>query len=97
MYSLPTEDRGQAFDVPAQLEGLPDMKPEDQQYFGALLKVRTKPQPTSCPLSAYRGVSDALALVCTVKRHIKSLQSRNAWTGNYCACVYTLCAERLMR
>ena len=40
MYSLPTEDRGQAFDVPAQLEGLPDMKPEDQQYFGALLKVR---------------------------------------------------------
>ena len=39
MYSLPTEDRGQQFDVPAQLEGLPDMKPEDQQYFGALLKV----------------------------------------------------------
>ena len=50
MYSLPTEDRGQAFDVPAQLEGLPDMKPEDQQYFGALLKVRSlsslRPLPT---------------------------------------------------
>lgn len=40
MYSLPSEDRGQTFDVPAALEGLPDMKPEDQQYFGALLKVR---------------------------------------------------------
>jgi len=24
--------------VPKQLEGLPDMKPEDQQYFGKLLK-----------------------------------------------------------
>jgi hypothetical protein len=25
--------------VPQQLEGLPEMKPEDQQYFGKLLKV----------------------------------------------------------
>ena len=39
LYSLPSEDRGQTFDVPTQLEGLPEMKPEDQQYFGALLKV----------------------------------------------------------
>lgn len=38
MYSIPEEDRNQAFDVPKQLEGLPEMKPEDQQYFGALLK-----------------------------------------------------------
>ena len=29
----------QAYDVPKQLEGLPEMKPEDQQYFGKLLKV----------------------------------------------------------
>ncbi len=39
MYSIPEEDRNQVYDVPQQLEGLPDMKPEDQQYFGALLKV----------------------------------------------------------
>lgn len=25
--------------MPKQLEGLPEMKPEDQQYFGKLLKV----------------------------------------------------------
>ena len=31
--------RSQQFDVPQQLEGLPEMKPEDQQYFGKLLKV----------------------------------------------------------
>ncbi len=31
--------RAQAYDVPQQLEGLPEMKPEDQQYFGKLLKV----------------------------------------------------------
>jgi splicing factor 3B subunit 1 len=40
MYSIPEENRSQTYDVPQQLEGLPDMKPEDQQYFGALLKVR---------------------------------------------------------
>lgn len=39
MYSIPEEDRNQTFDVPQQMEGLPEMKPEDQQYFGALLKV----------------------------------------------------------
>ena len=39
MYAIPEEDRRQQFDVPAQLEGLPEMKPEDAQYFGKLLKV----------------------------------------------------------
>jgi splicing factor 3B subunit 1 len=39
MYQIPEEDRGQAFDVPLTVDGLPDMKPEDQQYFGKLLKV----------------------------------------------------------
>ncbi|KAL4443434.1 hypothetical protein ABPG75_011171 [Micractinium tetrahymenae] len=38
LYQIPEEDRGQAYDVPKQLEGLPEMKPEDQQYFGKLLK-----------------------------------------------------------
>jgi len=37
MYAIPEEDRGQAFDVPIAVEGLPDMKAEDQQYFGKLL------------------------------------------------------------
>ena len=36
---LPYCCRAQAYDVPQQLEGLPEMKPEDQQYFGKLLKV----------------------------------------------------------
>lgn len=39
LYQIPEEDRAQKFDVPQQLEGLPEMKPEDQQYFGKLLKV----------------------------------------------------------
>eukprot|EP00887_Chlorella_sp_A99_P006158 scaffold22.g6158.t1 len=38
LYQIPEEDRGQAYDVPVALEGLPEMKPEDQQYFGKLLK-----------------------------------------------------------
>lgn len=38
MYQIPEEDRGQKFDVAIEVEGLPDMKPEDQQYFGKLLQ-----------------------------------------------------------
>ncbi|XP_052174881.1 uncharacterized protein LOC127789869 [Diospyros lotus] len=38
LYSIPEENRGQQFDVPKELPGgLPMMKPEDYQYFGALL------------------------------------------------------------
>ncbi|KAK2997810.1 hypothetical protein RJ639_024937 [Escallonia herrerae] len=38
LYSIPEENRGQQFDVPKELPGgLPLMKPEDYQYFGALL------------------------------------------------------------
>ena len=39
MYQIPEEDRGQQFDVPQAIEGLPELKPEDHQYFGKLLKV----------------------------------------------------------
>jgi len=38
LYTIPDEDRTQSFDVPIAVEGLPDMKVEDQQYFGKLLK-----------------------------------------------------------
>ena len=38
LYGIPEENRQQHYDVPQQLEGLPEMKPEDQQYFGKLLK-----------------------------------------------------------
>lgn len=37
-YQIPSEDRGQKFDVPVEIEGLPELKPEDHQYFGKLLK-----------------------------------------------------------
>lgn len=38
LYQIPEENRGQQFDVPKELPGgLPHMKPEDYQYFGALL------------------------------------------------------------
>ena len=38
LYSIPEENRGQQFDVPKEAPGgLPYMKPEDYQYFGALL------------------------------------------------------------
>ncbi len=39
LYAIPEEDRNQAFDVAPEIEGLPEMKPEDHQYFGKLLKV----------------------------------------------------------
>eukprot|EP00899_Mesostigma_viride_P016403 jgi/Mesvir1/24764/Mv22020-RA.1 len=38
LYQIPEEDRGQTFDLPPELPGgLPSMKQEDMQYFGALL------------------------------------------------------------
>ena len=38
LYQMPEEDRTQKFDVPGEAaNGLPFMKPEDYQYFGALL------------------------------------------------------------
>lgn len=38
LYSIPEENRGQQFDVPKEMPcGLSFMKPEDYQYFGALL------------------------------------------------------------
>ncbi|KAF5191418.1 Splicing factor 3b subunit [Thalictrum thalictroides] len=38
LYAIPEENRGQQFDVPKELPGgLPPMKQEDMQYFGALL------------------------------------------------------------
>lgn len=38
LYAIPEENRGQQFDVPKEAPGgLPFMKPEDLQYFGALL------------------------------------------------------------
>lgn len=43
MYQIPEEDHQQKFDVPIEMEGLPEMKPEDQQYFGKLLKVPFQP------------------------------------------------------
>ena len=37
-YLIPEEQRHQQFDVPTELEGLPELKPEDMQHFGKLLK-----------------------------------------------------------
>ncbi|XP_024533099.1 splicing factor 3B subunit 1 [Selaginella moellendorffii] len=39
LYSIPEEDRNQQYDVPKETpEGLPFIKPEDYQYFSALLQ-----------------------------------------------------------
>ena len=38
LYGIPEEDRLQTFDLPPAPEGLPQMKPEDYQYFAPLLK-----------------------------------------------------------
>jgi splicing factor 3B subunit 1 len=38
LYAIPEENRGQQYDVPKEMpNGLPDMKPEDLQYFGVLM------------------------------------------------------------
>lgn len=39
LYSMPEEQLGLKESVPAAPEGLPDMKPEDMQFFGKLLQV----------------------------------------------------------
>ncbi|KAL7197806.1 hypothetical protein ACSBR2_020347 [Camellia fascicularis] len=48
LYSIPEENRGQQFDVPKELPGgLPFMKPEDYQYFGALLNEEEEEELTA--------------------------------------------------
>ncbi|CAI5509262.1 unnamed protein product [Closterium sp. Naga37s-1] len=37
LYAIPEEDRQQLFDVGKEVPGLPNLKPEDYQYFDALL------------------------------------------------------------
>ncbi|KAG1331979.1 putative splicing factor 3B subunit 1 [Cocos nucifera] len=45
LYAIPEENRGQQFDVPKEAPGgLPFMKPEDYQYFGALLNEEEEEQ-----------------------------------------------------
>ena len=38
-YQIPEENRGQDYGIPQAVEGLPELKPEDHQYFGKLLEV----------------------------------------------------------
>ena len=40
-FSIPEEDRGQKFDVSLAPEGLPEMKPEDVQYFARCSRKQT--------------------------------------------------------
>ncbi|XP_050264513.1 uncharacterized protein LOC126708689 [Quercus robur] len=48
LYAIPEENRGQQFDVPKEAPGgLPFMKPEDYQYFGALLNEEEEEKMTS--------------------------------------------------
>ncbi len=69
LYHVPEEEHGQKFDVPTQLEGLPELKPEDHQYFGKLLKeVRPSPLPSSpahppLPVSSFTFSSEK---ICTI-------------------------------
>lgn len=64
MYQIPEEDHQQKFDVPIEMEGLPEMKPEDQQYFGKLLKVIYGAQAfllsccRPCPCAPFKNMSD---------------------------------------
>ncbi|KMZ65686.1 Splicing factor 3B subunit [Zostera marina] len=45
LYAIPEENRGQHYDVPKEAPGgLPFMKPEDYQYFGALLNEEEEEQ-----------------------------------------------------
>eukprot|EP00850_Spirogloea_muscicola_P020877 SM000229S07513 [mRNA] locus=s229:150597:158007:+ [translate_table: standard] len=48
LYQIPEEDRTQKFDVPSEAaaSGLPFMKPEDYQYFGALLNEKEEEELT---------------------------------------------------
>ncbi|KAJ7233298.1 hypothetical protein O6H91_16G028400 [Diphasiastrum complanatum] len=48
LYAIPEEDRSQQFDVPKEAAGgLPFMKPEDYQYFGALLNEKEEEEMTA--------------------------------------------------
>jgi len=44
-YLMPEENRGQHFDVAPEIEGLPDLKPEDHMFFGKLMKDVSPPPP----------------------------------------------------
>ena len=48
LYAIPEEDRTQQYDVPKESAGgLPFMKPEDYQYFGALLSEKEEEELTA--------------------------------------------------
>ncbi|WOH01094.1 hypothetical protein DCAR_0520473 [Daucus carota subsp. sativus] len=48
LYAIPEENRGQQFDLPKELPGgLPFIKPEDYQYFGALLNEQEQEEKLS--------------------------------------------------
>jgi len=48
LYTIPEEDHNQQYDVPKEAAGgLPTMKPEDYQYFGALLTEKEEEEMTA--------------------------------------------------
>ncbi len=48
MYQIPEEDRNQDYGITQAVEGLPELKPEDHQYFGKLLQVSSRLTKCSC-------------------------------------------------
>lgn len=100
LYQIPDEERTQQFDVPKEIEGLPEMKPEDQQYFGKLLKEVTMLMSSVkavCFISI--TVSSQIQDVCpalTVMVHLAALLAGSAaqkWVpwiickGNFNSCL----------
>ncbi|KAL1810490.1 hypothetical protein DCAR_0730192 [Daucus carota subsp. sativus] len=63
-YAIPEENRGQQFDVPKELPGgLPCMKPEDYQYFGALMNEEEREDELSCDEKKERKIMKLLLKV----------------------------------
>ena len=62
LYQIPEEDRQQVFDVGKEVPGLPNLKPEDYQYFGALLN-EEKEEELSAQEKAERKIMKLLLKV----------------------------------
>ena len=92
--------RSQKFDVPVAVEGLPDMKPEDQQYFGKLLKVCVRftllsllllsrrparaPLTPACPITLSRPPARSPSHACLPTPTLSPPRAFRTWTRGPC-------------
>ena len=96
LYHIPEEDHGQKFDVPVELEGLPELKPEDHQYFGKLLKeVREAPGQRRHPRGVLQPVLDGCVALARHERRLGITCYRACVSCRWSLCSGVQCGKQV--